>query len=105
MGSSKKNQKGLKAKEIFKKFESGMNELLKADTEFWTAARIISGEMIEEYSEEVIGNNIEGIRALPEQNAMMAANLLCSEMGLMHTTITDNEGKSFPMKYERVFRQ
>jgi hypothetical protein len=35
----------------------------------------------------------------------MAANLLCSEMGLMHTTITDNEGKSFPMKYERVFRQ
>ena len=60
MGSSKKNQKGLKAEEIFKKFESGMNELLKADTEFWTAARIISGEMIEEYSEEVIGNNIKG---------------------------------------------
>ena len=93
----------IKTEEIFEYFESEMNRLLKKDVEFWNAARIAAGNTIEKYTEDEVYKSIEPMRVLPNGNAAVSASLLHSEICMAHMTITDNEGNSRPMKYERVF--
>ena len=92
-----------KPDKIFEEFESSMNQMLKDGKEFWHAARVIAGNLIEKYSEDTVSEASVLIRTMPNKNARWVSSLLQSELAMMHIKFVEPDGKEYPMTYQRVF--